>query len=830
MKASFTHQLTRVPAYLLLALLWLPFGGQAQLVSINKQGKLVYEKYANQCQKDQVVNTVPDFSMAGYRGGGVAIPDVAVKATVNPKPDSKDDTDRIQAAIDRVSALPLKNGFRGAVLLRRGTYRVADSLLIAASGVVLRGEGQAKGGTKIIATGKRSPKKRPDLIVVSGSGHYQEEAGTSRLITTCYLPVGSRTLTVENATGYRVGDEIVVERTPNRQWLKKMDDMTQWKWRAREYIVGYERKITNIQGDTITLDAPIVQVIEDQYGGGRVYRYSFPGRIANVGVEALRLESEYASEKDENHAWEAVVLRGVEHGWVRKVTAQYFAYSCVAVRGVPGARSTQANCRFITVEDCATLDPKSSISGGRRYSFIIGGKGGQFILFQRCYTRGGRHDYVVQSRVAGPNVFLDCYATETNNDIGPHHRYATGTLFDNIRGGEMRVRDRMGSGGKDSGRGHGWAGAQTMFWNCRSDPSLISKSHERDANFHVESPPGGRNWGIGVVIGGKKEGNGYWESAGKHVTPLRSLYLEQLEARLGSEAVDQVTIPAQRTGRLWDQLAAWAGGEGIAPADAPDPHQWYRLASRKRPDHALHDANRGFEGFSKRHHVVTRAYQANYEGQKWRFVSAGDGYYRIYSQKRPDRSLHDSRQPYHDGGSTYYTLTSPDQESKAQKWRVLDAGNGYYRLVSQKHPTYGLHDSNKSYQDSDDRHYTLTLPYEEDRPGQQWHLEEVGSVNARVASSDKANKEVAVAEPQPGAPTTYPNPVQDVLHIRQPEGASGGRIHLTVYTLSGQRVLTQWITAEGKTSSLDVSPLRTGTYLLRWIDQRKVIQFKFVKQ
>src|SRR5688500_13091906 len=59
---------------------------------------------------------IMDFSHAGYMGGGVAIPNVPVTRTVKPS-GGEDDTVAIQAAIDEVSALPLKGGFRGAVVL-----------------------------------------------------------------------------------------------------------------------------------------------------------------------------------------------------------------------------------------------------------------------------------------------------------------------------------------------------------------------------------------------------------------------------------------------------------------------------------------------------------------------------------------------------------------------------------------------------------------------------------------------------------------------------------------------------------------------------------------
>ena len=44
------------------------------------------------------VNTIPDFSYAGYMGGGVSLPtDIPIEATVTPE--AGDDARRIQAAI-----------------------------------------------------------------------------------------------------------------------------------------------------------------------------------------------------------------------------------------------------------------------------------------------------------------------------------------------------------------------------------------------------------------------------------------------------------------------------------------------------------------------------------------------------------------------------------------------------------------------------------------------------------------------------------------------------------------------------------------------------------
>ena len=67
-------------------------------------GKLVYVP-------DDQGNTIHDASHAGYMGGGVGIPTVPIRETIWPV--VGDNTEHVQAAIDRVSALPLDaNGFR----------------------------------------------------------------------------------------------------------------------------------------------------------------------------------------------------------------------------------------------------------------------------------------------------------------------------------------------------------------------------------------------------------------------------------------------------------------------------------------------------------------------------------------------------------------------------------------------------------------------------------------------------------------------------------------------------------------------------------------------
>jgi len=69
---------------------------QAQWVHFATNGTLAY--YA-----DNMANRIPDFSFAGYQGGGVPLPYVPVKQTVTPI--GGDNTASIQNAINTISAL-----------------------------------------------------------------------------------------------------------------------------------------------------------------------------------------------------------------------------------------------------------------------------------------------------------------------------------------------------------------------------------------------------------------------------------------------------------------------------------------------------------------------------------------------------------------------------------------------------------------------------------------------------------------------------------------------------------------------------------------------------
>jgi hypothetical protein len=471
---------------------------ESKWVKTGKNDKLQYIA-------DEKGNTIPDFSQVGYFHGNSVIPDVPVAVKISPSDDAQN---TIQSAIDALSKKPVDvDGFRGTILLTKGVYPISGTIKISASGIVLRGEGN---DTKLVATGT----VQRSLILFSGNGNLKETPGTKVKITNAYVPVGAKSFSVSAAGGFKVGDAIVVYRPGTDAWIKDLQmnqidprDGTK-QWQAKEYNLQFERTITKIEDNKIFIDNPIVLAMETKYGGGEIYRYTFD-RISKVGIENLYCESEFLSDTAENHGWTAVEFNKAENGWARNITSRYFGYACVNL-------GTWAKNFSVLNSNC--FDAKSVITGGRRYSFL---NDGQQNLFMNCRSTEARHDYVTGARVAGPNVFYNCTATQTHADIGPHHRWAMGTLYDNIvTDGEINIQDRG-----NWGSGHGWSGVTQILWNC-----TVKKAA-------AQSPwASGKNYVIGLQ-GQKYEGrlkgrpDADWEGQNKKGLQPGSLYVAQVRDR-----------------------------------------------------------------------------------------------------------------------------------------------------------------------------------------------------------------------------------------------------------------------------------------------------------
>lgn len=458
--------------------------GHSVPAHLGKDGTMVYIP-------DYRGNRIPDFSMVGYRAGAEDIPEVP--ATVTLEPSAGDDTKRIQDAINQVSALPLaKGGFRGAVLLKNGVYRVKGGLAINTDGVVLRGEGPGKNSKQLLLDPAANADEDALIatlankggtflitdangISIAGSGLFKTEAPIGDVLDT-YVPVGATTFAMTTTGNLRPGDAVVVRRNNNDAWIQAigMDRIPDGKpWNPSEYNLDFRRIITAVDGEKITIDAPIPTAIETVWGGGKVFRAS-DERMERVGVENLRL-IQYCRPDPAYGLGQlrgkALSLANVKHVWIRDVVAEHYCDD--------GAFLINDGADHVTVKRCSILLADDKYFDGYipRYGFAIQSS---LNLVQDCFASNLRHAYYVDYRICGPNVFHQCVAENDVTSSEPHHRWSSGGLYDSIHGSvAMMNRGALGSG-------HGWAGANYVAWNTRG-------------RLTCERPPTAQNWAIGHV-------------------------------------------------------------------------------------------------------------------------------------------------------------------------------------------------------------------------------------------------------------------------------------------------------------------------------------------
>ncbi|KAL1924205.1 uncharacterized protein VTP21DRAFT_7240 [Calcarisporiella thermophila] len=470
-----------------------------------------------------------DFSYSGYKYGLELPPDnLPILERLSPRNsyDSLDDTSRIQAAIDRASLAQLDSkGFRGTVHLNPGIYHISHTLFINASGIVL--EGESTGGTRIF-TNLSDAENLPFIVNVQGAGHSWLRSTKARVLDD-YVPVGAQSLRIEKVWIFRPGHTIQVAITTNKEWvqslsmdkipLKKADSH---EWVPMQFTVFRKVVFVDIFRGEIHLDAPLTMSISSQFGGAYVQRYR-NRRISHVGIQDLEFicpfnegreakefpnvppgrDYRFAQEMFQNYVAQ---FENVEHSWMRNVNSSWF-HNFVSL--APGSK-------HITIMNCHHRYPnqRAFYSGQSTYKVD-----GQLILFTHCSSDNAFHNWAFMGRVPGPNVVHRCSATGTG-DSGPHMRWSTGQLYDNVMfNGTLLIQNRG-----QSGTGHGWAGANSVVWNSQVSGGIV-----------VQRPPTAQNFAIGSTNKTSKRmvttaDWGWWESPGRPVWP-ESLYEAQLEER-----------------------------------------------------------------------------------------------------------------------------------------------------------------------------------------------------------------------------------------------------------------------------------------------------------
>lgn len=510
---------------------------QSEWVHPGTNGKLVYKTTP---QGDRIM----DFSYAGYKNGGVALPDVPVVQIVRPS--GGDDTLQIQAAINEVAKLPLKDGFRGAVKLAPGNFICSNSIFISTTGIVLRGSGSGENGTTIHMAGSRhvavvigARRERrgrgeasPDDNVSTpwdANGTNEPVAALAHTtISNTYVPEGMKTFAVANAKGFAVGDTVMIRRPTTTNWIHFMDMDTlvrngrhqTWIRPGRDEML--QRKIIAIHGNKMTVDIPLPDSFDATYlnpPGATVSKIQSLPRATNVGVEHLHIQCP-PLEIAYGRAPYAAVHIGGDDCWVRDVYCEETMNSTV-LRG-----------NRITMENVRVKHTFPNLGASKPTDFSIEGSQN---LIDRCSIAGDNEYFVWTAGLdPGPNVILNSTFRGRGSRVQPHMRWSTGLLVDNCT---------VPDGGIDfanrgvAGSGHGWTMGWAVAWNC------VAKF------YTIQNPPGTANWAIGC-IGDQLRAARYFDSApilpegiidsqNVPVAP-QSLYLAQLQERLGKRALRNI--------------------------------------------------------------------------------------------------------------------------------------------------------------------------------------------------------------------------------------------------------------------------------------------------
>lgn len=475
-----------------------------------KNSEMIYKN-------DLLGNRILDFSYCGYQSSEQDIPSVRNMIFVSHQ--SGDNTERIQRAIDYVASLQADaSGFRGAVLLDKGEFHLSGSLRINASGIVLRGIDKKQ--TILLKHGV----ERGSLVYIEGIKDLQIQ--DSLAILSSYVPVNTRTLEVASGVALRKGDRVMVTRTSSKEWIASVGcdiyggGISALGWKAGDADLIWDRKITEVNGNQITLDAPLTVALDAKYGTSIVSRYQWTGRIMNSGIENLTLISDYNKQylKDEDHCWTGISIENAENCWVRHVNFQHFAGSAVIV---------QRTGSKVTVEDCISTEPVSEIGGMRRCTFHTLG---QLTLFQRCYSEHGIHDFTAGYCAAGPNAFVQCDSYESLGFSGSIDSWACGLLFDivNIDGNDLSFKNL----GQDK-NGAGWNTSNSLFWQCTAAGI--------DCYTPASDAPN-RAYGCWAQF----SGDGEWGESNNHVQP-RSFFYAQLAERIQKNVNERARILARNT-------------------------------------------------------------------------------------------------------------------------------------------------------------------------------------------------------------------------------------------------------------------------------------------
>ncbi|KAF2466549.1 uncharacterized protein BDR25DRAFT_293481 [Lindgomyces ingoldianus] len=444
---------------------------------------------------------LPNFSFAGYHQSEIPLPALTTPANKTLSPGSGDQAPVIQAALDSV-----KDSGGGVVELKAGTYALSSGLLIH-SQTTLRGAGIGKTVLTV--------KNLEDNVVTLGKQTNGAKRGDSVKITDTYVPAGTSTVHVSDASRFKVGQEVFIERGVTQMWIDEMGMTPHTKWLPPGTLVPQPRLIASISGKAISFTIPLTDSLNATNSimtPIQLTPYVPPTQPSEIGIEnlSMRVSPSCSGIALGNTTCSASAVRvssWTSDSWVRNLDLTGFNNHITT--GQYSARITITNI---------TMNRNGATDNSAGYALDIAIDGTQ-TLIHNCKTLGAKDaksfGVATQSLTPGPNACIGYEAQQAVESVEPHQRWAHGFLNEGSKVAAVLLRNRGAAGS-----GHGWTVNNAVSYNTNASA------------YTIQNPPLGQNYCIGCVgpKDSKQVNNGTFLSYGKFVDPP-SLFEAQLKDR-----------------------------------------------------------------------------------------------------------------------------------------------------------------------------------------------------------------------------------------------------------------------------------------------------------
>jgi len=207
---------------------------------VNGELSLIYETDLNGSR-------IPDYSYAGYKGGGVPLPSDVDVAPVFILPLGSTTAD-LQNLINTVSNEPVNvtTGYRGIIQFEQGVYNLTDSRVnIGKPGILFRGVGSDHNGTVLLMP--------TDTLFQVLNSHAPTRVSPFMSITK-FVPTSSHRLYLANTSYFSVGDLVEVLLNIDNDWKASVQTTLADSLPSTYSVTRY---VVTVTADYVEVEAPI---------------------------------------------------------------------------------------------------------------------------------------------------------------------------------------------------------------------------------------------------------------------------------------------------------------------------------------------------------------------------------------------------------------------------------------------------------------------------------------------------------------------------------------------------------------------------------------------